>query len=91
MGLIAALPLLIVAVVSDGIGGGDIKLSGALGFALGYQKALVTLITGLAVMLIYHAVLSFIRKRNHKPVCIAYPMAPFMGAGYCIMLLLRIV
>lgn len=91
LGATLMLPLLVIGALSDGIGGGDIKLIGAMGFALGYPDILMTLVAGLSVMLMYHAVLTFIRKRNHEAVCCTYPMAPFLGVGYCIMLLLRIV
>ena len=91
LGATLMLPLLVIGALSDGIGGGDIKLVGAMGFALGYLDVLMTLAAGLSVMLMYHAVLTLIRKINQEETCMAYPMAPFLGVGYCIMLLLRIV
>lgn len=91
LGLMATLPLLFVAVLSDGIGGGDIKLTGALGFALGFADILTTMVTGLSLMLLSHAVLMRMNKRKNKIPCIAYPMAPFVGAGYCIMMIMKVV
>lgn len=91
LGMILAIPLLVIGALSDGIGGGDIKLTGALGFALGYPDALITLVAGLSVMLMTHAVLTLMKKRKQESACIAYPMAPFIGVGYCIMLVLNIV
>ena len=91
LGVSLALPLLLIGVLSDGIGGGDIKLSGALGFALGYQCILVTLLSGLSVMLLFHAVRTMIRKRKNEAICCTYPMAPFIAVGYGIMLLVKII
>lgn len=64
-GLLVALPLLMIGVTAGGIGGGDIKLTGACGLVLGFGRTLIGLITGLLVA----ACLSCskaVRKENQK-------------------------
>ena len=48
-GLLVALPLLMIGVTAGGIGGGDIKLTGACGLVLGFGRTLIGLITGIMV------------------------------------------
>lgn len=87
-GLLVALPLLIVGVTAGGIGGGDIKLVGACGLVLGFGRTLMGLITGLLLLLIFHAAgqcVKRIRKENRgagKEQ--AYPLVPFLLFGMLI-------
>lgn len=46
-GILAALPLLIAGITVGGIGGGDIKLTGACGMVLGLERAFMGLLIGL--------------------------------------------
>jgi leader peptidase (prepilin peptidase)/N-methyltransferase len=86
-GMLAALPLLIPAICKEGsIGGGDIKLTAACGLVLGFTGGIAGLITGLAVMLLYHAgsqAIGWLRRdkaRNKNKA--ALPMAPFLSFGF---------
>ncbi|PKM68926.1 MAG: prepilin peptidase [Firmicutes bacterium HGW-Firmicutes-2] len=84
LGVIAALPLLIVARIdSTGLGGGDIKLTAAAGLVLGFEKATIGLIVGLVIILVIHMILYLFRttqSREAKPK--GYPLAPFLMVGF---------
>lgn len=82
LGLLLAIPCLIVGMHGQ-IGGGDIKLIGALGFATGSLFAVPMLTISLAMMLVWHFI-----KHKKKGMHIAYPMAPFLCLGYLITCLL---
>lgn len=88
-GLLAALPLLIAGVTAGGIGGGDIKLAGACGLVLGFERTLAGLIMALCLLLGYHGISRCIRK-NRKEKCGAdnqkksYPFVPFLLIGMVI-------
>lgn len=84
-GLLAALPLLIAGVTAGGIGGGDIKLAGACGLVLGFERTLAGLIIALCLLLLYHGIGQCIRKIG-KEKCEAgkeqaYPLVPFLLLG----------
>lgn len=64
-GLLVALPLLMIGVTAGGIGGGDIKLTGACGLVLGFGRTLIGLITGLLLLLVFHGSKA-VRKENQK-------------------------
>ncbi len=84
-GLMVALPLLFVGIVSGGIGGGDIKLTSACGLVLGLEKAFVGLFFGLLFLLVFHGMNSLVgRIKNKKYVEKreqAYPLVPFLLLG----------
>ena len=88
-GLLAALPLLIAGVTAGGIGGGDIKLAGACGLVLGFERTLAGLIIALCLLLLYHGIGQCIRKIR-KEKCGAdkqkksYPFVPFLLIGMVI-------
>ena len=94
LGILAALPLLIAAVnKKDSIGGGDIKLTAAVGLVLGFWGGIVGLTIGLAAMLLFYVIQSIAgwlqkdknRKRNERA---SLPMAPFLSIGFIAVLLL---
>lgn len=75
LGLLAAgLPFLIAA-LTGGMGGGDLRLMAASGFALGLWGGILQTITGLALALLF----AVIRKKARRHD--ALPLAPFLGAG----------
>ncbi|MGL5434554.1 MAG: prepilin peptidase [Lachnospiraceae bacterium] len=77
---LVALPFFVTALVTDGkIGGGDVKLMGASGFAIGVTKGFEMLLWGLLFAVLWQRVLE---KRQHS-----LPLAPFLGAGGILMLL----
>lgn len=76
--------LLLAALLSKGgagVGGGDIKLAAALGFAYGPSKILFILL--LASVLCLPAAGYFSRNKKGRPVSL--PFVPFMAAG-CLVL-----
>lgn len=87
-GLLVALPLLMIGVTAGGIGGGDIKLTGVCGLVLGFGRTLIGLITGLLLLLFFHAArqcVKRIKKENReRGKEQAYPLVPFLLLGMLI-------
>lgn len=84
-GLFVALPLLFAGITVGGIGGGDIKLTGACGLVLGFERTLAGLLMALSLLLLFHAARQCIRKIR-KINCVAekeqaYPLVPFLLVG----------
>lgn len=77
--VLVPLPFLIAAVKTDKIGGGDVKLMAASGFALGVTRGVWMMIWGLSMGLLWNAVF-----RREKP---SIPLAPFLAFG-CFMALM---
>lgn len=87
-GLLVALPLLVAGITAGGIGGGDIKLTGACGLVLGFERTLAGLLMALCFLLLFHAVRQCVRKIR-KVNCVAgkeqaYPLVPFLLLGMVI-------
>ena len=82
--IFAFLLFLIVAMIFGGIGGGDIKLAGALGLAVGLFEIVTALILGLVAASIAALIQSYIYKTRH----IYTPLAPFLSAGFAASLIL---
>ena len=61
-GLFVALPLLIAGITVGGIGGGDIKLTGACGLVLGFERTLAGLLLALSLLLLFHVTRQCMRK-----------------------------
>jgi len=75
LGLLAAgLPFLIAA-YWGGMGGGDIRLMAASGFALGLWGGISQTIMGLSLALLFAVIQKKTRRHN------ALPLAPFLGSG----------
>ena len=70
---IAAIFLLVVLTVSDGIGGADIKLASASVFLLGFQRGIIGLIAGLLLAIIVNSIKS---KKS------GFPMIPYLTAAF---------
>lgn len=85
-GILAALPLLIAALCKQsGIGGGDIKLTAACGFVLGFEGGVAGLAIGLAAMLLFYAgsqIARRLRKGEKKSGRASLPLAPFLSIGF---------
>lgn len=77
--VLVPLPFLIAAVKTDKIGGGDVKLMAASGFALGVTGGVWMMILGLSMGLLWNAAF-----RREKP---SIPLAPFLAFG-CFMALM---
>ncbi len=87
-GLFVALPLFFAGITVGGIGGGDIKLTGACGLVLGFERTLAGLLIALSLLLMFHAARQCIRKIR-KINCVAekgqaYPLVPFLLVGMVI-------
>lgn len=74
-------------VAKSGIGGGDIKLVSALGFACGLYAVLHTLLFSLFITMIVAMSLLAMKKKGTKD---HLPFAPFLFGGYAISLLLAL-
>lgn len=81
LGVFAALPFLLTALIWDGMGGGDIKLMAAAGLVLGLQKSIAAMITGLSAMLVFYAIYTLIQRLRGRASPKAYPLAPFLSFG----------
>ncbi len=87
-GILVALPLLIAGITVGGIGGGDIKLTGACGLVLGFERTLAGLLMALSFLLLFHVLRQCVRKIR-KVNCVAekeqaYPLVPFLLLGMLI-------
>lgn len=77
--VLVPLPFLIAAMKTGKIGGGDVKLMAASGFALGVTGGVWMMVWGLLMGLLWNAVF----RREKKSI----PLAPFLAFG-CFMVLL---
>ena len=72
-------PLALAAHLTDGIGGGDVKLLSALGLCLGWQRGMALLALSCALTACVGFV-AFIVRRRHRPETrlrfVTVPMAP---------------
>ena len=86
LGILIALPFLLAAVFFGGMGGGDIKLTAAAGFVLGFPAGIAGQIFGLTAAVLYYLAIKGIRtlKGLETPSAskFAMPMAPFLSAGF---------
>jgi leader peptidase (prepilin peptidase)/N-methyltransferase len=71
--LLVPLPFLITALKTDKIGGGDVKLMAASGFALGVTGGIWMMILGLAAALLWNVAFGKGQK--------SLPLAPFLAIG----------
>lgn len=86
-GVLLSLPLFIAALLKEGgMGGGDIKLTAAAGFVLGFPMGIMGLIFGLSAVLLYHLINLSIQKLKcvNAPAAgeTLLPLAPFLSAGF---------
>lgn len=74
-----SLPLyLIVLVIPEGFGGGDIKLMAAAGFFMGWKTTLLSFMIALLLGGLYGAVLLILRKKGRKD---HFAFGPFLCFG----------
>lgn len=81
LGILAALPLLLAALVWGGMGGGDIKLIAAAGIVLGIRGGMAAMVMGLATLLLFYAVYFIVQKLRRGDCPRAFPLAPFLSVG----------
>ena len=87
LGVFVALPFLIAAILKENsIGGGDIKLTAAVGVVLGFRRGMYGLMTGLTLLVLFYIILVIIEKIRRKQVAknLSMPLAPFLGIGFMI-------
>ena len=86
-GVLAALPLLIAALIQpECMGGGDIKLTAAAGFVLGFWRGIWGMALGLLLAVLYHCAAALFQKITHyAPSAMArtaLPLGPFLSIGF---------
>lgn len=87
LGILLALPLLAAALIKEGgMGGGDIKLTAACGFVLGFPIGCAGLMIGLSSVLVWYLVRNGICKWKQvaiqAPEIQTLPLAPFLSLGF---------
>jgi len=84
-GICASLPLFIAGIGTGGVGGGDVKLTAAVGVVTGLRNTIMGITTGLGIMLLYHAVVIVVNRiyRQKEPNR-SYPFVPFLWIGMLI-------
>ena len=70
----------------NGIGGGDVKLAGLIGFSFGYQRSLSAFLIASVLALLYGVLHSMYKKRKQVS-SLVLPFGPFLFAGTWIVLL----
>jgi leader peptidase (prepilin peptidase)/N-methyltransferase len=95
LGILAALPLLLAALLKEGgIGGGDIKLTAAAGIVLGFGGCVAGLTLGLTASLVFYFSTQTVRRLRklepQKAVQASLPMAPFLSLGFLAVTILNI-
>lgn len=83
-GAVGFLTLLVIALVSRGMGGGDVKLIGAIGLWVGLRQLPVALFIAVVFGGIVAIILLLIRRSGRKD---AIPFAPFLCTGAVIALI----
>ena len=78
---IGGLPLLIMALCRDSVGGGDVKLAASAGFVLGWLWSYLALMIALFAF-VFYGCLSQPKKNKVKLPFL--PFAPFYGAAACV-------
>lgn len=77
--VIISLPQLIVSVIKPGTyGGSDLKIMAASCFLLGFEKGILSLVTGLVVAIISTVI---IRKVKNENLDKSFPLVPYLSIG----------
>ena len=89
-GVLAALPLLIAALIRpECMGGGDIKLTAAAGFVLGFWRGIWGMALGLLLAVLYFCTAMLFQKFIYHPLPAmtraALPLGPFLSIGFAAM------
>lgn len=84
--LLVPLPFLAAALKTGKIGGGDVKLMAASGFALGVRDGFWMMVWGLAMALVWNQCRHW-RRKTVSTAGASIPLAPFLAFG-CFMTLL---
>jgi leader peptidase (prepilin peptidase)/N-methyltransferase len=90
LGIFIALPFFIAALLSDGMGGGDVKLAASAGLVLGVSGGIAAVIIGLSAMLLFYAGYFIVQKLRGREREKSLPLAPFLSVGFLAAYLLNI-
>ena len=93
MGILAAVPLMIIAVwiAPNRLGGGDIKLVAATGLVLGLQATNMAVILGLSLQIFVFITFSFIQKMRKQEIKdLSLPLAPCLSLGFISIYILKL-
>ena len=87
LGPLAALPLLIAALIRpECMGGGDIKLTAAAGFVLGFWRGIWGMALGLLLAVLYFCITRLYHKIFRRPHALTgrtpLPFGPFLSIGF---------
>ena len=87
LGPLASLPLLIAALIQpECMGGGDIKLTAAAGFVLGFWQGVWGLALGLLLAVLYFCITRLYHKIFRRPHALTgrtpLPFGPFLSIGF---------
>lgn len=93
LGILAALPLLIIAtwIAPNRLGGGDIKFVAATGLMLGLQVTNYGVIIGLTLQVLIFIAYALLKKMKQKEVrnC-SMPLAPCLAIGFLAVYLMKL-
>ncbi|MFI3327489.1 MAG: A24 family peptidase [Clostridia bacterium] len=78
--------LFIVALISN-LGGADVKITAATGFALGTVPTLVALLIGLSASIIMEAIIAI--RKNKNLLKRHYPLVPYISLGCLVVIVLK--
>ena len=86
-GVLAALPLLIAALIRpECMGGGDITLTAAAGFVLGFWRGIWGMALGLLLAVLYFCITRLYHKIFRRPHALTgrtpLPFGPFLSIGF---------
>ncbi|MGB4660141.1 MAG: A24 family peptidase [Mobilitalea sp.] len=93
LGILAALPFLIIAVwiAPNRLGGGDIKLVAATGLVLGLQGTNYGIIIGLIFQVLAFCIYALIKKiKRQEARSISLPLAPCLTIGFLTIYFMKI-
>lgn len=76
---VLSIPMLLLSLLTDGFGGGDIKLCGACGLFLGFSCSLVGFLFACVIAAIWGCFLLLTKKANAKT---AFAFGPFLTLGF---------
>ncbi len=88
LGVVIATPFFIAAVLTgeECMGGGDIKMIAAMGFALGY----ITMLKCLFALLIILGLFVIMKKITQGHCHFAIPLIPFLTTAYIITIIMEV-
>lgn len=82
-----SLPFLIIAVLTEGIGGGDVKLFAVCGLFLGGAHIFLAMFLSCILASIFGIILKFLNKAKIENNKLAIPLAPYISIGVIISML----